>query len=154
MSQSAQDAHDQPRQTRPLELGGSPWPEGGREGGRERARGGGGREPSRAEAGRKGPSPCQKVGGGGGSAAEVPPSAPRYAAPRLSRRGVPSLPGRQWLGRLILPALEILGRDRSLHAPLLTPLPRLSGLPPLFLLSPRPYYSRESCDLLKASATS
>lgn len=154
MSQSAQDAHDQPRQTRPLELGGSPWPEGGREGGRERARGGGG---AGAEQGRSGAERTESVpesGRGGGSAAEVPPSAPRYAAPRLSRRGVPSLPGRQWLGRLILPALEILGRDRSLHAPLLTPLPRLSGLPPLFLLSPRPYYSRESCDLLKASATS
>lgn len=121
-------------------------------GGRERGAEGGG---SRAgpKRGGKDRVPARKWEGGG-SAAEAPPSAPRYAAPRLSRRGVPSLSGRQRLGHLILPALEILGRDRSLHAPLLAPLPRLSGLPPLFLLSPTPYYSRESCDLLKASATS
>lgn len=92
MSQSAQDAHDQPRQTRPLELGGSPWPEGGREGGRERARGGGGREPSRAEAGRKGPSSCQKVGEGEG----VPPKSrpPRPGTRRPASPAAASPPSR------------------------------------------------------------
>lgn len=66
-------------------------------GGRERARGGGGREPRGAEAGRKGPSPCGQREGEEG----VPPKPrpPRSGAPRPAPPAAlppPSLPGRGW----------------------------------------------------------
>lgn len=99
VSRSARDAHDQaaansPARARGLSLAG----------GRERARGGGGREPSGAEEGRKGPSPCgQKEEEEGvppkprpprsGARRPAPPTAPPLPPPCL-------LPPRARLGRL------------------------------------------------------
>lgn len=133
VSRSARDARDQQRQTRRPELGGSPWLEGGSERG---AKGGGGSRARTKRGGKGRVQAARKRGGVEGSAAEATPSALRCAEPRPSHRPDSSLPGRGWRARLRtpppqarnfaeggLPAPRIPGRDRRIHAPLLTPLP-------------------------------